>query len=333
MVTGGAGYIGSHTILALLRAGHEVMSFDNYVNSSPESLRRVAKLAGSAAQIVRGDICDRVALDAVFARFVPEAVIHFAGLKAVGESAEKPLEYYRNNVSGTLELLESMKAHNCRQIIFSSSATVYGDAQYLPFDENHPINPTNPYGRTKAFVEEIIRDWVNSWPEASGVLLRYFNPVGADESGRIGEDPRGIPNNLMPFITRVASGQLSQLGVFGDDYETRDGTGERDYIHVSDLADAHLAAQSFAESKVGCEVLNVGTGVGATVLEMLSGFERAAGKKIPFEIMPRRLGDVGRSLAAVERAADLLNWRAKHDLTSMCNTTWNWHSKNPSGYD
>lgn len=332
LVTGGAGYIGSHTVLALLRAGHDVMSFDNYANSSPESLRRVAKLAGSAAQVVEGDICDRAALDEVFDRFVPEAVIHFAGLKAVGESVERPLEYYRNNVSGTLELLESMQAHNCRKIIFSSSATVYGDAQYLPFDENHPINPANPYGRTKAFVEDIIRDWANAWPVASVVLLRYFNPVGADESGQIGEDPSGIPNNLMPFITRVASGQLSQLGVFGNDYDTRDGTGERDYIHVSDLAEAHLAAQSFAEGKAGCEVINVGTGVGVTVLEMLSAFERAAGKKIPFEIMPRRPGDVARSLAGVERAANLLNWRATHDLTSMCKATWNWHSKNPNGY-
>ena len=331
-VTGGAGYIGSHTILHLLRDGHEVLSYDNYSNSAPEALRRVAELAGRAPQSVEADVCDRAALDAAMASFAPDAVIHLAGLKAVGESVEKPLAYYRNNVTGTQELLESMQAHGCRSIVFSSSATVYGEAQYLPFDEVHPIAPANPYGRTKAFIENIIQDWCTAWPEARAVVLRYFNPVGADASGRIGEDPSGIPNNLVPYIARVSAGRLERLGVFGDDYDTRDGTGERDYIHVCDLADAHLAALPYTATHRGCTASNVGTGQGATVLEMLRAFEAAAGKTIPYEIKPRRAGDVPRMLADVTRAKDLLNWEARYDVMDMCASTWNWQSKNPNGY-
>jgi len=332
-VTGGAGYIGSHTILELLRDDHQVMSFDNYANSSPESLGRVQELTQKGSlQMVEGDICDRDALDAAMSTFKPDAVIHFAGLKAVGESAEKPLSYYDINVGGTLELLRAMQDHGCTSIVFSSSATVYGDAQYLPFDEVHPLGPTNPYGRTKAFVEEIIRDWVASWPDASAVLLRYFNPTGADVSGRIGEDPNGIPNNLMPYIAHVATGRLQQLGVFGNDYDTRDGTGERDYIHVSDLASAHLAALDFASGTTGCEAINVGTGNGATVLEMVAAFEVASGRPVPYQISPRRAGDVAVSVAEVDKAKDLLGWQARFNLVDMCETMWQWQSSNPDGY-
>ncbi|MCU4653764.1 UDP-glucose 4-epimerase GalE [Roseibacterium sp. SDUM158016] len=332
LVTGGAGYVGSHTTLHLLRAGHEVLSYDNYANSSSEVLRRVAELAGRAPEIVEGDVCDRKTLDAVMARFDPEAVIHFAGLKAVGQSVKKPLSYYWNNVTGTQNLLESMQEHGCRRIVFSSSATVYGEARYLPIDEDHPIAPTNPYGRTKAFVEGIIGDWCHAWPEASAVLLRYFNPVGADASGRIGEDPNGTPENLVPYIARVAANRLEKLGVFGDDYDTRDGTGERDYIHVSDLAEAHLSALTYACRSSGCEAINVGTGRGATVFEMLKAFEATIGREIPYEVLPRRSGDVARSLAAVQRAESLLGWRAHHDIADMCASTWHWQSCNPDGY-
>jgi len=332
-VTGGAGYIGSHTILDLLRADHTVLSFDNYANSSPEGLRRVHEMAPGALQQVTGDICDAAALDAAMTQFKPDAVIHFAGLKAVGESTEQPLHYYRNNISGTIELLQAMQAHNCRQIVFSSSATVYGDAQYLPFDEDHPIGPTNPYGHTKAMIEQIIRDWVQAWPEASAVLLRYFNPAGADASGRIGEDPSGIPNNLMPYIARVATGKLERLGIFGDDYDTRDGTGARDYIHVSDLASAHLAALRYGANQAGCEAINVGTGNAITVLEMLRAFETAAAREIPYEILPRRSGDVASSVAGVDKSAALLNWQAKLGVEEMCASTWTWQSGNPDGYN
>lgn len=331
-VTGGAGYIGSHTILQLLRQGHAVLSFDNYSNSVPEALKRVHAMAGGTLETVEGDIGNRAALDDAFQGFEPDVVIHFAGLKAVGESVALPLHYYRNNVSGTVELLDIMQQHGCKHIIFSSSATVYGDAQYLPFDEDHPVHPTNPYGRTKAFIEEIIRDWCLSVPESSAVLLRYFNPVGADASGRIGEDPNGIPNNLMPFVAKVTTGLLEQLGIFGGDYDTRDGTGERDFIHVCDLADAHLAALKYAVENVGCEAVNVGTGQGATVLELVHAFEKASGKTVPYAIGPRRAGDVARSLASVEKAKRLLGWTARHSLEDMCNSTWHWQSCNPGGY-
>jgi UDP-glucose 4-epimerase len=333
LVTGGAGYIGSHTLLQLLRERHEVLVFDNYANSSPEALKRVKQLANADFEICEGDIQDAAQLSEAFGDFKPEAVIHFAGLKAVGESNEKPLEYYAQNVSGSIELLKVMQRHNCRRIVFSSSATVYGEAQYLPFDEQHPLQPTNPYGRTKYFIEEIIRDWAASWKDASAVLLRYFNPVGADPSGRIGEDPNGIPNNLVPYISQVAVERLQYLNVYGADYDTRDGTGERDYIHVEDLARAHLAGIKFASTSTGCEAINVGTGRGATVIEMVKAFEHASGRAVPYKIGPRRDGDVARSLAAVDKAERLLGWKAKLDIDDMCRTTWSWQSANPNGYN
>lgn len=330
-VTGGAGYIGSHTALQLLRDGHDVLVYDNFRNSSPSVLARVTELAGRSATCVEGDICDRKTLDAAMSDFAPDAVIHFAGRKAVGELNEIPLEYYRTNVAGTVELLESMKAHGCARIVFSSSATVYGNAQYLPFDEKHPIGATNPYGRTKAFAEDIIRDWAHSWPEASAILLRYFNPVGADPSGLIGEDPSGIPNNLVPYIAQVAVGRLERLAVFGNDYETRDGTGERDFIHVCDLADAHLAALNYATRAKGCEAINVGTGKGTTVLEMIAAFEQASGRKIAHAISPRRPGDVATSIAAVDHCRALLGWEAKRSVDDMCASTWKWQSTGGKG--
>ncbi len=333
LLTGGAGYIGSHTLLKLLQQGDEVLVLDNYSNSSPHALERVRRLANSSFEIREGDICDAGFLDQVFKEFRPEAVIHFAGLKAVGESNEKPLMYYSQNVSGSITLLACMQKHDCRQIVFSSSATVYGEAKYLPFDEAHPLQPTNPYGRTKLFVEEIIRDWAKSWPQASAVLLRYFNPVGADASGLIGEDPRATPNNLVPYISQVAVGRMAHLNVFGGDYDTRDGTGERDYIHVEDLAAAHLASVRFSQGKTGCEAINIGTGNGTTVLELLKAFEDASGQKIAHKIVDKREGDVARSFASVSKAYELLGWRAERDVNDMCKSTWNWQSKNPFGYE
>jgi UDP-glucose 4-epimerase len=333
LVTGGAGYIGSHTLLQLLHERHEVLVFDNYSNSSPEALKRVKQLANADFEICEGDIQDAARLGEAFDDFKPEAVIHFAGLKAVGESNEKPLEYYAQNVSGSIELLKAMQRHDCRRIVFSSSATVYGEALYLPYDEQHPLQPTNPYGRTKYFIEEIIRDWAASEKDSSAVLLRYFNPVGADPSGRIGEDPNGFPNNLLPYISQVAVERLQYLNVFGADYDTRDGTGERDYIHVEDLARAHLAAIEFASTSIGCEAINVGTGRGATVIEMVKAFENASGRAVPYQISSRRDGDVARSLADVSKAEQLLRWKAKLDVDDMCKTTWHWQSTNPNGYE
>ncbi len=332
LLTGGAGYIGSHTLLQLLQKENEALVFDNFSNSSPEALRRVKQLANRDFAICDGDIRDADSLDEAFRDFRPEAVIHFAGLKAVGESNEKPLEYYGQNVSGTIALLGAMQRHGCARIVFSSSATVYGEAKYLPYDEDHPLQPTNPYGRTKYFIEEIIRDWATSWPAASAVLLRYFNPVGAHPSGRIGEDPQAIPNNLVPYISQVAVGRLAQLSVYGDDYDTRDGTGERDYVHVDDLAAAHLAAVQFSARTRGCEAINIGTGRGATVLEMVRAFEKAADRPVPLRITARRDGDVARSLAATAKAKQLLNWEAQYDIDDMCQSTWHWQSSNPNGY-
>jgi UDP-glucose 4-epimerase len=333
LVTGGAGYIGSHTLLQLLRSEHEVLVIDNFSNSSPEALTRVKQLANSDFTVCEGDIRDAVKLDTIFRDFRPEAVIHFAGLKAVGESKDNPLEYYEQNVSGSIGLLKTMQKHNCPNIVFSSSATVYGEAVYLPYDEDHPLSQTNPYGRTKFFIEEIIRDWTASWSDASAVLLRYFNPIGADASGRIGEDPNGIPNNLVPYISQVGVGRLSKLDVFGGDYQTRDGTGERDYVHVEDLARAHLAAVSYASTATGCEAINVGTGRGATVLEMVTAFEKVSKRRIPYTIKARRDGDVARSLAAVAKAERILGWRSLHDIDEMCASTWNWQQRNPTGYN
>lgn len=331
-VTGGAGYIGSHTLVRLLAEGHEACVFDNFSNSSPAALSRVRQLANRDMTVVEGDICDARALTDAMAAFAPDAVIHFAGLKAVGESSEKPLLYYQNNVAGSANLLAAMDAVKCRRLVFSSSATVYGEAHYLPFDEDHPIAPTNPYGRTKAMVEGIIGDWAAATSGASAVLLRYFNPVGAHESGRIGEDPRDIPNNLMPFVAQVAIGRRPKLSIFGDDYATRDGTGERDYIHVVDLAAAHLAALDFSAGSQGCEAINIGTGCGVTVKELVAAYERACGHALAVEVVERRAGDVASSYAATDKASRLLNWKAELDVDAMCACSWRWQSQNPDGY-
>jgi UDP-glucose 4-epimerase len=332
LVTGGAGYIGSHTALKLLAAGHQLCIYDNFANSSPVALERVQQLSNRAMQVVHGDIRSGEALARVFADFAPDAVVHFAGLKAVGESGEKPLLYYDNNVAGSARLLEAMDQAGCRRIVFSSSATVYGEPRYLPFDEQHPIAPTNPYGRTKAMVEAMIADWCAAQGQASAVLLRYFNPVGAHESGRIGEDPRGIPNNLMPFVAQVAVGRRAKLAIYGDDYPTRDGTGERDYIHVEDLAAAHLAALDYTAAHAGCEAVNVGTGQGTTVHELVAAFERTSGLAIPTEVVARRPGDVASSYATTDKAARLLGWRAQLDVAAMCASSWAWQTANPQGY-
>jgi UDP-glucose 4-epimerase len=331
-VTGGAGYIGSHTLVQLLAAGHEVRVFDNYCNSSPAALARVRQLTNRDLRAIDGDIRDADALTRALADFAPDAVIHFAGLKAVGESNAMPLAYYQTNVTGTMNLLAAMDATGCRRIVFSSSATVYGEARYLPFDEDHPVAPTNPYGRTKAMAEGVIADWAAATPAASAVLLRYFNPVGAHESGRIGEDPQGIPNNLMPFVAQVAVGRRDKLAIFGDDYETRDGTGERDYIHVVDLAAAHLAAIGYAARAEGCQAINVGTGQGITVKELVAAYERACGHPIAYEVAPRRPGDVASSYAATDKAERLLQWRTALDVDAMCASSWRWQSDNPDGY-
>jgi UDP-glucose 4-epimerase len=331
-VTGGAGYIGIHTALQLLAVGHEVCIFDNFSNSSPAALARLRQLAGRDFVSVEGDIRSDEDLRYAMAQFRADAVIHFAGLKAVGESSEKPLLYYDNNVVGSARLLEAMDATGCRRIIFSSSATVYGEPQYLPFDEAHPIVPTNPYGRTKAMVEDMIGDWSAATPGSSAVMLRYFNPVGAHESGQIGEDPRGIPNNLMPFVAQVAVGRRSHLSIYGNDYDTRDGTGERDYVHVVDLASAHLAALDYSARHEGCEAVNIGTGAGTTVNELVAAYARASGQPIPAEIVPRRPGDVASSYAATDKAARLFGWNARLDVDAICASSWRWQSANPLGY-
>ena len=332
LVTGGAGYIGSHTVLKLLERGDDVLVYDNFSNSSPEALRRVEKLSGKTLTSTEGDLRDAALLKKSFDTFKPDAVIHFAGLKAVGESQAKPLEYYSQNVAGSIILLQCMQEFGCNRLVFSSSATVYGDARKIPIDEEQPLGPVNAYGRTKYFIEEIIRDWCASKSDASSVLLRYFNPVGAHESGMIGEDPNDIPNNLMPFIAQVAVGRREKLSVFGGDYPTRDGTGERDYIHVEDLAVAHLAALDFSENTNGSHAINVGTGNGATVLEMVAAFGAAAGRDIPYEIVARRSGDVAQCIASVSLASKLLNWTARYGLSDMCASTWRWQSTNPTGY-
>lgn len=331
-VTGGAGYIGSHTLVALLAAGHEVCVYDNFDNSSPVALARVRQLTNRDMAVVEADVCDNDALTRALTDFAPDAVVHFAGLKAVGESNDIPLRYYQTNVTGTMNLLAAMDAAGCKRIVFSSSATVYGEAHYLPFDEEHPIAPTSPYGRTKAMAEGVIGDWATATPEASAVLLRYFNPVGAHESGRIGEDPQDIPNNLMPFVAQVAVGRRAKLSIFGDDYDTRDGTGERDYIHVVDLAAAHLAALEYSARATGCEAINVGTGQGITVKELVAAYEAACGRPIAADIAPRRPGDVASSYAATAKAERLLNWRAALDVDDMCASSWLWQSTNADGY-
>jgi len=328
-VTGGAGYIGSHTCVELLEAGYEVVVYDNLSNASEEALRRVEEITGRSLEFVRGDIRDAVTLEKAMAGC--DAVIHFAGLKAVGESVEKPLEYYDNNVGGTVTLLEVMRKLGVKTIVFSSSATVYGDPEFLPLTEEHPLRATNPYGRTKLMIEEILRDLYAAESDWRISILRYFNPVGAHVSGRIGEDPQGIPNNLMPFISQVAVGQLDRLNVFGDDYETPDGTGVRDYIHVVDLARGHLKALE-ALGHPQCEAINLGTGQGYSVLEMIEAFAEASGREIPYQIVDRRPGDIAACYADPSKAERLLGWRAEKTLREMCADSWRWQSSNPQGY-
>ncbi len=336
LVTGGAGYIGSHTLVELLAAGHEALVVDNFANSAPAALDRVARLSNRAFARASLDLRDTAALGAACRDFRPEAVVHFAGLKAVGESVARPLDYYDNNVTGTLSLLAALGETDCRRIVFSSSATVYGEPHYLPYDEAHPLAPTNPYGRTKLMVEQVLGDWAAagnaSGPGASAVLLRYFNPVGAHASGLIGEDPLGIPNNLMPLVCQVAVGRRPALEVFGDDYDTPDGTGVRDYIHVVDLARAHVAALDRAAGVEGAEAINIGTGRGASVLELVRAFEAASGRRIPYRVAPRRPGDVAVSVADPAKAHRLLDWRAELGLAEMCRSAWDWQERNPAGY-
>lgn len=333
LVTGGAGYIGSHTVLQLLETNHHVVVLDNLCNASPESLVRVQELAGKSVSFVQGDIRDEDVLGRLFSDNNISAVIHFAGLKAVGESVEKPLMYYQNNVFGTLVLCEQMQKYGVKNLVFSSSATVYGDPESLPLHENMPTGqPTNPYGQSKLMVELILRDLHksdNSWNIA---LLRYFNPAGAHPSGRIGEDPNGIPNNLMPFITQVATGKREQLSVFGGDYDTPDGTGVRDYIHVEDLANGHLKALEKLDQNPGLVTYNLGTGQGYSVLDMIKEFEKQSGQAIPFQIVPRREGDIAACYADPKLASAELNWQAEKGLAEMCRDSWNWQSSNPDGF-
>ena len=328
-VTGGAGYIGSHTCVELLEAGYAVVVYDNFSNSTREAVRRVEIITGKTVQLIEGDIRDEVTLRNAMAGC--EGVIHFAGLKAVGESVSKPLEYYDNNVQGTLCLLRAMKDNGIKTLVFSSSATVYGDPLYLPLDEAHPLSTTNPYGQTKLMIEEILRDLYVSDNTWKIMILRYFNPVGAHKSGLIGEDPQGIPNNLMPFVAQVAIGRREKLGVFGGDYDTHDGTGVRDYIHVVDLAQGHLRAIE-ALKMPGCTAVNLGTGVGYSVLDVVKAFELGSKRAVGYEILPRRAGDIAACFANPARALDLLGWSALQTLDEMCADTWHFQSKNPNGY-
>ena len=333
LVTGGAGYIGSHTTLQLLEQNFSVVVLDNLVNASAESLRRVEAITGKSVTFVEGDIRDDKVLDSVFSDHAIDSVIHFAGLKAVGESVEQPLAYYENNVYGTLNLCNAMRRHGVKSLVFSSSATVYGDPVALPLHEKMATGePTNPYGMSKLMVEKMLTDLYKSDTSWNIVLLRYFNPVGAHSSGQIGEDPNGIPNNLMPFIAQVATGKLAQLSVFGDDYDTKDGTGVRDYIHVEDLANGHLKALDRIDLNMGLDIYNLGTGQGYSVLEMINAFEKASGKTINYQVAPRRSGDVAACYADPTLAAKDLNWHASKGLEDMCQDSWNWQSNNPNGY-
>jgi len=324
LLTGGAGYIGSHTAVVLVEAGHDVVLLDNFCNSKKNVLEQLQKILGEVIPCVDADIRDSALVTKTLQDFSIDAVIHFAGLKAVGESAEKPIEYYANNVQGTISLLEAMKLTNVKNLVFSSSATVYGDPQYLPIDENHPTGSTNAYGRSKLHIEEMLKDIANSDSEWKIICLRYFNPVGAHQSGSIGENPQGIPNNLMPYIAQVALGKLPQLNVYGNDYPTADGTGVRDYIHVVDLAEGHLAALEYITYRSGWIAVNLGTGRGTSVLEMVSNFEKANNINLPFTIVGRRIGDIASCYANVDLAKNMLGWSAKRSLQSMCFTSWEW---------
>ncbi|BAO36471.1 MULTISPECIES: UDP-glucose 4-epimerase GalE [Serratia] len=334
LVTGGAGYIGSHTVLALLERNEDVVVLDNLANASAASLQRVAELAGKAAIFYPDDVQDRTALKRIFAEHDISSVIHFAGLKSVGESTSKPLEYYQNNLGGTLILLDEMRQAGVRQFIFSSSATVYGTPEQVPLRETSRIGgTTNPYGTSKLMVEQILQDLAKAEPDFAITILRYFNPVGAHPSGRIGEDPNGIPNNLMPYMSQVAIGKLDALAVFGDDYPTQDGTGVRDYIHVMDLAEGHLQALEHIRDSQGVAVYNLGTGVGYSVLQMLHAFERACGHKITYHIAPRRPGDIAECWSDASLAAEKLGWKARRGLEDMMQDAWRWQQSNPRGYD
>ncbi len=332
LVTGGAGYIGSHTCIELLQAGYEVVVVDNLINSKEESLKRVQELTGETLAFHKVDLLNKRELDDVFHKSSIDAVIHFAGLKAVGESVSIPLHYYHNNVTGTLILCDVMQKYKVKNLVFSSSATVYGEPEKVPINENFPLSATNPYGRSKLMIEEILRDLYSAEQSWNIAILRYFNPVGAHSSGRIGEDPNGIPNNLMPFISRVAVGRLSELPVFGNDYPTQDGTGIRDYIHVMDLANGHLKALEKLSSNPGTVTYNLGTGRGYSVLEVVSSFEQSSEKKIPYKIMGRRPGDAAICYADPSKAERELHWSAKMDLNEMCADVWRWQSNNPNGY-
>lgn len=346
LVTGGAGFIGSHTCVELLQAGYSVVVVDDLSNSSETAIERVRAIVSDAAanglaphgaqdnlEFIELNILDRAALDAVFASHAIDAVIHFAGFKAVGESVAKPLEYYHNNLTGTFVLCDVMRAHGCKTLVFSSSATVYGEPDGVPLTESAPKKPaTNPYGWTKWMIEQILTDLQVADPEWDIVLLRYFNPIGAHVSGLIGEDPKGIPNNLVPYVAQVAVGKLEAVGVFGDDYPTPDGTGVRDYIHVVDLARGHVAALKWMDGRTGVETVNLGTGVGSSVLDVIRAFEAACGHKIPYVVKPRRAGDIATNYADPAKAFELFGWKAEYDLARMCEDSWRWQSGNPNGY-
>ena len=333
LVTGGAGYIGSHTCVELLEAGYQVVIVDNLDNSSEVAVKRIQEITGKEVSFYQEDIANKEALDSIFKKEKVDAVIHFAGLKAVGESVQKPIEYYENNISGTLTLVDVMRHYNVKNIIFSSSSTVYGEPETMPITESCPKGTcTNPYGWTKWMLEQILMDIQKADPEWNVILLRYFNPIGAHESGRIGEDPKGIPNNLLPYVAQVAVGKLEKLGVFGNDYPTPDGTGVRDYIHVVDLAKGHVASLDKIKEQCGCKIYNLGTGKGYSVLDVVHAFEKACGKEIPYEIKPRRAGDIATCYCNPAKAKAALGWEAKYGIEEMVRDSWNWQRQNPEGY-
>lgn len=334
LVSGGAGYIGSHTCVELIQAGYDIVVVDNFVNSCPEAIHRVEQITGTTIPFVEADLCDAAAVEQIFNQYPDiDSVIHFAGLKAVGESVAKPLEYYTNNLTSTLVLLNAMRAHNVKNFVFSSSATVYGDPATVPIREDFPTGgTTNPYGTTKLFIEKILMDYCKADPTLNVALLRYFNPIGAHESGLIGEDPNGIPNNLVPYIAQVAVGKLEKLHVFGGDYPTPDGTGVRDYIHVVDLARGHVAAIKKVSQNCGLFVCNLGTGKGYSVLDILHAYEKACGKELPYVMDPRRPGDIAACYADPQKALDEMGWKAQYGIEEMCASSWKWQSQNPNGY-
>ena len=333
LVTGGAGYIGSHTVVQLLDAGQDVLVLDNLCNSKAAVMERITRITGKSPVFIEGDVRDATILQKLFSKYAIDSVIHFAGLKSVAEGGVKPLLYYDNNVAGSVTLFEQMAKANVYSLVFSSSATVYGEPVFLPYTEAHPLSPMNVYGHTKLMVEQVLRDLANSNPAWRIALLRYFNPVGAHQSGLIGEDPSGVPNNLMPFVAQVAVGKREKLSVFGDDYETVDGTGVRDYIHVDDLASGHLAALDYLQKHAGILTVNLGTGKGTSVFQLLHAFEKASGKTIPYAVVPRRLGDLPEYYAQADYAQEVLGWKAKYDVDRMCADSWRWQSLNPNGFE